>query len=246
MSAISYHHKSKHTETPDTQGCPSGWIWFSAGILFGLFLAFLLYLRTLNHQSDTTKLTKPDLNSNPIISVAPKSIPKVVTNDSQNFKFYDLDANQIPPESPQESPFNKHPDLTLELTPEIINRPAQERPKPKPKPKPPIHHSVPHSDEIVLELPLPPANKPSKAPAPSPLEPEPGLIVQIGAFRDPRDAELLRQELKLLGFPAQTQTATVNDRKWYRIRLPAAANSKIANQQQQRLSQAGYGSIRVH
>lgn len=263
MPVLSYHNKThsstrQSSRTPTEQGCPAGWIWFSAGLLFGMFLAFLLYLRSISPAPETNILPTPVTQAPMETPVeTPKTAQK--TEEPQSFTFYDLGTDIMPdavqlegllPEDSATPVFTPREDMP-ELTPEIINRPAQERP-PQTAPKP----RKPRDDDIVLTLPLPPAdaplnrNPPTQRPSASSFleptgEPTAGLVVQIGAFRDQRDAEQLSEKLQQLGFQANIYAATVNERQWYRVRLPAAANANAAQQLQNSLSQAGYSSILV-
>ncbi len=279
MPSIAPHHKSRNstrqpTRTPNAQGCPAGWIWFVAGVLFGMFLAFLLYLQSLNPATETQSLTPPVTNAPStevkIPTAVPTPEPKPVTVPQQSFQFYDLEPAATTPGPVVAVPANENIEtwsasndnkpLPPQLTPEIINRPAQERPKPAPKPKPKPVAKKPRPDEVVLELTLPSADqlhnlkKPAEPQrqtrtqprAANPLEPVAGLTVQIAAFRDLRDAKLLHKELRQLGFKVQIYTGTVNNRQWYRVRLPTAANERAAERLQTRLRQAGYSSIRVN
>jgi serine-type D-Ala-D-Ala carboxypeptidase (penicillin-binding protein 5/6) len=87
----------------------------------------------------------------------------------------------------------------------------------------------------VATLPLPVPNRPPerKQVEPKPPEPKPreartvefsgrntsGYTVQVGAFREKRMAELLRQRLRQRGYPASVTTTGTRTAKFYRVRL---------------------------
>ncbi len=44
-------------------------------------------------------------------------------------------------------------------------------------------------------------------------------IIQVGSFRNPKDAESMKAQLAFLGATAHIQTVTINDKTWQRVRL---------------------------
>lgn len=68
-------------------------------------------------------------------------------------------------------------------------------------------------------------------------------ILQVGSFRTSADAEQMKARLALQGFSAQTQTVTVNDETWHRVRIGPVAGARKADEIRSRLSQAGIDSL---
>jgi cell division protein FtsN len=68
-------------------------------------------------------------------------------------------------------------------------------------------------------------------------------ILQVGSFRASADAEQMKARLALQGFSAQTQTVTVNDETWHRVRIGPVAGARKADAIRHQLSQAGIDSL---
>lgn len=61
---------------------------------------------------------------------------------------------------------------------------------------------------------------PDKAPQQAVRVDAPGVyILQIGSFRERRDADRMKAELALLGVEAGIETVSVNQQKWHRVRV---------------------------
>jgi cell division protein FtsN len=80
----------------------------------------------------------------------------------------------------------------------------------------------------------------SDAPASSDTD---SYILQVGSFRASADAEQMKASLGLQGFTALTQTVTVNDETWHRVRIGPVAGARKADEMRSQLSQAGIDSL---
>ncbi|QFY90532.1 SPOR domain-containing protein [Magnetovirga frankeli] len=88
---------------------------------------------------------------------------------------------------------------------------AQTQPKPKPKPEPrPTPKPVPK-----------PAPKPAPRPAPKPLAatPDGGWVIQVASVTNEIRAKQLAVKLRARDYPAFVETAEVDGRTWYRVRV---------------------------
>jgi hypothetical protein len=72
----------------DSAGCPPGWAWLLAGIIIGIFISFLIYLREFAPHS------LPPEHSQVVPIIQPvevtKSTTETVTKASDRFDFYDI------------------------------------------------------------------------------------------------------------------------------------------------------------
>ncbi len=94
--------------------CPPGWAWLLAGILIGVFLSFLWYLREIAPNiplpinnltgSTATRVASPSL---PVVAPPPvvSTAPPKTTPSAPRFEFYDvLPANGKPVAKPAQTP----------------------------------------------------------------------------------------------------------------------------------------------
>jgi cell division protein FtsN len=113
-------------------------------------------------------------------------------------------------------------------------------------PKPPItsmNKSAPEKTmptfefyEILPEKQIAPTRVPEKKP---PAATAQNYWVQIGAFQNFTDADELKAELAMLGFPALIETVTIEGQTWYRVRsgpFPTQEDAKAAQLQFQEAS----------
>lgn len=108
---------------------------------------------------------------------------------------------------------------------------------------------LPEMEVVVPEQEL--ANKKAeadaKAKAESPDKPvtndSDSYILQVGSFRAAADAEQMKARLALQGFTALTQTVTVNDETWHRVRIGPVAGARKADEMRRQLSSAGIDSL---
>lgn len=67
-------------------------------------------------------------------------------------------------------------------------------------------------------------------------------IIQVGSFRNPKDAESMKAQLAFLGATAHIQKVTINDKTWQRVRVgPYSSASEVENMRK-RLSSSGIDS----
>ena len=68
-------------------------------------------------------------------------------------------------------------------------------------------------------------------------------LIQVGSFRSAEDAEGLRAQLALLGLSARTQTVTVDDNTWHRVRVGPFEDARAADEARRRLQANGHESM---
>ncbi|MDM8559568.1 SPOR domain-containing protein [Candidatus Parabeggiatoa sp. HSG14] len=83
--------RKRHTRNPDyvSPTCPPGWAWLLAGIVIGMFISFLIYLREI------APYTLPSDNAQTPL-VVEKTVPTSTVKPSEpvdRFQFYDILPN---------------------------------------------------------------------------------------------------------------------------------------------------------
>jgi cell division protein FtsN len=94
---------------------------------------------------------------------------------------------------------------------------------------------------VVPEQELSAQSRPSETPA---AQADTGsYLLQVGSFREKSDAEQLKARLALLGITARTQSVTVNDVTWHRVRVGPVNGVRQADEMRTRLSNNGIESL---
>ena len=93
---------------------------------------------------------------------------------------------------------------------------AQPAPTPARKPRYDFYTLLPEKEVVI-----PDAEVAERAREPEPDTPAAGerYLLQVGAFRDPRDADALKAQLALLGMVARVEPAAIDGTTWHRVRL---------------------------
>lgn len=110
---------------------------------------------------------------------------------------------------------------------------------PPPKPRFDFYNMLPEMEVVVPveELTRPPTRQvPDAAPA--------EYLVQVGAFRQPGDADRLKAQLALLGFEAKVTPARISAQDTrYRVRSGPHRGKQAVNAVRQRLAENGFEGI---
>jgi len=167
------HNRSCNNQKQRTPG----WAWLLAGLVAGLFVAFLVYLQG---QGDKQ----------------PQLPPIPAQNRSQP---------QPPPTTP-DKPVKPRFDFYTIL-------PEMEIPVPEPDPE----HRVP-------PLPRSETNKPPSSSTPK-QSAATSYVLQLGSFRNHKDADRFKAKITMLGFEPHIQTININGSDWYRVRIGPYSNS---------------------
>lgn len=129
--------------------------------------------------------------------------------------------------------------LPAERDPAPVNAPEAEPPptsatKPTvPKPRFDFYKLL-QEEEVIVPATEP--SRPSHQPPATPVE----YLLQVGSFRNPKDADKLRAQLILLNLDARTESVTINNgERWHRVvvgpfdnqsRLSKARSTLVTNQ----------------
>lgn len=68
-------------------------------------------------------------------------------------------------------------------------------------------------------------------------------MLQVGSFRSPGDADRLRAGLLLEDFAATTESVTIDDETWYRVRVGPFDSRRKMDATRARLAEQGYRSL---
>jgi len=82
---VSRNRRARNADGYTSPTCPPGWAWLLAGILIGVFISFLVYLREIAPQS---------LPTDNVQTVPSPMTQKETSVATDNFQFYDLLPNQ--------------------------------------------------------------------------------------------------------------------------------------------------------
>jgi cell division protein FtsN len=102
---------------------------------------------------------------------------------------------------------------------------------------------LPEMEVVVPEQELSQKNRPAETPAAQAQADSASYILQVGSFRDQSDAEQLKARLALLGITARTQSVTVNDVTWHRVRVGPVNGVRQADEMRTKLSANGIESL---
>lgn len=101
---------------------------------------------------------------------------------------------------------------------------------------------LPEMEVVVPEQELSGRTRPEEAPT-TPADDTGNYILQVGSFRESSDAEQLRARLALLGITARTQSVTVNDATWHRVRVGPVSGVRQADEMRKQLADNGIESL---
>ncbi|NJO16545.1 MAG: hypothetical protein HC877_12615 [Thioploca sp.] len=162
----SRNRRTRRTDNYVSPSCPPGWAWLLAGIMIGLFISFLIYLREIAPHD----VVLPETNL-ATVTAPNETVP---TPPSAPFEIYD---------------------------------PLMDKPKATEKNPPTAPASPPNSGET-----MPSSDLPITVPG--------RYLLQVGSFRDEREAEGLKAHLASLGIPARIESTMLNQNgRWYRVQV---------------------------
>jgi cell division protein FtsN len=116
--------------------------------------------------------------------------------------------------------------------------PANDEPRKSPYD---IFTVLPEMEVVVPEQELNQQNRTAETPA-SPAD-SGSYLLQVGSFREQSDAEQLKARLALLGITARTQSVTVNDATWHRVRVGPVDGIRQADEMRTKLASNGIESL---
>lgn len=219
----------------------SGAIWLIAGLLIGLFIAGLVYLKQRGSLDNREYLTgvSTQLAETPKPKTTKASKPKVPTEDKDaqtpekpRFDFYSILPNtEVAVSSKNKTVETPTPQTTP--TPVVPQRPAQEA------------KAVTSADlESAPTMPTVPTTKNSPHAA-NPIEKKGPYLLQIASFKSFDDADRLKAQLALLGYPIEVRKVNADGGTWNRVYMGPIPSLQEALSKQQQLKEQRFDSILV-
>ena len=213
----------------------SPWVGVLAGLLIGLFVAFLVYIKSQAKPGEPVYIqeTLPpaesrqedagenSTNVSAVISAPPKP----------RFDFYTL-----------------LPEMEIVIPEEEITESLKQKPPPPPVAPPAVakparDDATPSQASVKPAVPAKPAppTKPTPKPAPSGT-----YYLQVGSFSDSTKADRFRAELAMMGMQTSIQKVTINNKDTYhRVRIGPFGTLNELDKTRQRLKKKGIDSTPI-
>ncbi len=209
----------------------SPWFGVISGLLVGLFVAFLVFLK-MQAPSEPPAFFQESLLP-PVEETRPDSAVESLGDT----------AAQSPPEDAAETPQTPPPPpkprfdfYTLLPEMEVVVPDEEVAPPPAPAPQHPVAASKP----AAQHEPVRPAATSSPARAAAPAE---TYLLQVGSFRNGEQAERFKAELALLGLETSIQKVTIDNKDTYhRVRVGPFHDTGSLNNARSQLSKQGIQS----
>jgi len=213
----------------------SPWILVITGLLLGLFIAFLGFIKMRSSQEPPAffqeSLLPPVEETRPNTSTAAESPAEAVEEAPQ--------AQALPPK-PRFDFYTLLPEMEVVVPEEEVAPPPPAAPVPRPAAasKPEIQQPVP-----AIPATTAPARTTPAATAPAKATTAETYLLQAGSFRNGEQAERFRAELALLGLQTSIQKVTINNKDTYhRVRVGPFHDTGSLNNARSRLSKQGIES----
>jgi cell division protein FtsN len=209
----------------------SPWLLVISGLLLGLFVALLLFLKTQTPSEPPAVFQESLLP--PVEETRPDSGAKTAVDTTAGSR---PDSAEETPQAPPPPPKPRFDFYTLLPEMEVIV-PDEEA---APPPAPPVQHPAAASKAAAPPEPASPAATATPAKTVTPAE---TYLLQVGSFRNGEQAERFKAELALLGLETSIQKVTINNKDTYhRVRVGPFHDTGSLNNARSRLSKQGIQS----
>jgi len=205
----------------------SPWLLVVSGLLLGLFVAFLVFLKT-QAPSEPPAVFQESLLP-PVEETRPDS-----TVESRPDSEAETPQTPPPPPKPRFDFYTLLPEMEVIVPDEEV----------APPPAPPVHQPAAASKPAEQHAPVKPAATPAATPAPAKAATPAGTyLLQVGSFRNGEQAERLKAELALLGLETSIQKVTIDNKDTYhRVRVGPFRDTGSLNNARSKLSRQGIDS----
>ncbi len=205
----------------------SPWLLVVSGLLLGLFVAFLVFLKT-QAPSEPPAFFQESLPP-PVEETRPDS---TVENRP--------DSGEETPQTPPAPPKPRFDFYTLLPEMEVIVPDEEVAPPPAPA----VHRPAAAGKPAEQHAPVRPAATPAATPAPAKAAmPAETYLLQVGSFRNGEQAERLKAELALLGLETSIQKVTIDNKDTYhRVRVGPFRDTGSLNNARSKLAKQGIES----
>lgn len=200
-----------------------------AGLLIGLFIAFLVYIKSQSQPDEP--VYKQEI------------LPPPATTGQQDAGDAGSDEATVtaPPPKPRFDFYTLLPEMEVVIPEEEITENLKQA-APPPVTKPPVTQPA-----AEAKTPPPATSKPpaTAKPAPSPA-PTGSYFLQVGSFRNGEQAERFKAELAMLGMQTSIQKVTINNKDTYhRVRVGPFGTLEELDKTRQRLKKQGIDSTPI-
>jgi cell division protein FtsN len=203
----------------------SPWFGVISGLLVGLFVAFLVFIKM------QTPAEPPAFFQESLLPPVEETRPgKPAENPAATAAEGRPDGAIETPQAPPPPPKPRFDFYTLLPEMEVVVPDEEVAPPPAPPPRQPAAASKP-----------PEAHKPAQTTATA--SPTETYLLQVGSFRNGEQAERFKAELALLGLETSIQTVTIDNKDTYhRVRVGPFHDTGSLNSARDRLSKQGIES----
>jgi len=199
----------------------------AAGLLIGLFVAFLVYIK-MQAPAEPTGYFQESLPP-PVETTQPVKAAGPGTNSGK-----ETPQAPPPPPKPRFDFYTLLPEMEVVVPDEEI-----------PPPAPPMRHPATSTGSVKEKQSAPTRDKPPEQPVRTntPATSTDTYLLQVGSFRNAEQAERFKAELALLGLETSIQKVTIDNKDTYhRVRVGPFHDTGALNNARSRLTKKGIES----
>jgi cell division protein FtsN len=207
----------------------SPWILVITGLLLGLFIAFLGFLRLQKSQEP------PAFFQESLLPPVEETLPDTAAESPAEAVEETPQAKALPPK-PRFDFYTLLPEMEVVVPEEEVAPPPAPAQRPAAATRPEVQQPAPATPTAAVPATPAPA-------ATAPASTTETWLLQAGSFRNGEQAERLRAQLALLGLQTSIQKVTINNKDTYhRVRVGPFHDTGSLNQARSRLSKQGIES----
>jgi cell division protein FtsN len=207
----------------------SPWILVITGLLLGLFIAFLGFLKLQKSQEP------PAFFQESLLPPVEETLPDTAAESPAEAVEETPQAKALPPK-PRFDFYTLLPEMEVVVPEEEVAPPPAPAQRPAAATRPEVQQPAPATPTAAVPATPAPA-------ATAPASTTETWLLQAGSFRNGEQAERLRAQLALLGLQTSIQKVTINNKDTYhRVRVGPFHDTGSLNQARSRLSKQGIES----
>ena len=212
----------------------SPWVGVLAGLLIGLFVAFLVYIKSQAKPGEPVYIQE---------TLPPAAASQKDAGDARKDESEVISA----PPKPRFDFYTLLPEMEIVIPEEEITESLKQAPPPPVVPpaavKPATVDTPPPQASVKPAVPAKPAPPPKPAPKPAPGS---TFYLQVGSFSDSAKADRFRAELAMMGMQTSIQKVTINNKDTYhRVRVGPFGTLNELDKTRQRLKKKGIDSTPI-
>ena len=229
-----YKHRANRSKKRATL---SPWIGVLAGLLIGLFVAFLIFIKLQAKPGEPVYIQE---------TLPPAA---AISQEEEVREVHQDEAAVIPPPpKPRFDFYTLLPEMEVVIPEEVITESLKQTAPPPAATPPaarPASNAAPQAT-VKPAAPATPAPLPKPAPSSRPPPPSGTYYLQVGSFSDSIKAERFRAELAMMGMQTSIQTVTINSKDTYhRVRVGPIGTLNELDRTRQTLKKKGIDSTPI-